>query len=227
MGVNFIVAPRPDLSKGRHLEFQRRLAEENVEFDQVLRNQGQLVFVRGGPKILRVQLGELPNQAPVGQLLIIEDANMEVGSVDSGVSLEMFAADADTICDVFQEVWPEGRQILSRDAAVHELHDSGAEHAFTFLWETRLRQPEESLRKWGRSVLGGGLRFVMPPMEDEADPKMVEVKIESFLRDPSKVYLDAIMQWPRPAAEGLMEPRMLVDEVCGFVRERVIPFVKG
>ena len=229
LGVNFVFSPKPDISGRKHLDFQARLAEEQIEFDQAVRNAGHVVFVKSGPRILQVRVGGTDQpEAPLGQLLVIAKANLASGSVDAGVSIEDFKLASATVCETFHELWPGAFQIASQDAAVHMLYDSGHEHAFSYLWEEWLGQDPEKLAKLGRQVLGGGLRFVMPPVQGADDRVMLEVKIESFLREPRKLYIEAQMAQPMlPGAQELMEPNELVDAIIECVDERVIPFIQG
>jgi hypothetical protein len=125
-----------------------------------------------------------------------------------------------------QETWPEQRQIVGRDATARMLVDSGTEHAFQYLWENRLGQAARSLQASGRPISGGGLRIVMAPVATEDDPKEVEVKVESFLRDTSKVCLETVMRWPKPIAGPAIDPDGPVSAVEQFTYEQVMPFLE-
>ena len=229
LGVNFVFAPKPDLAAGKHLEFQARLAQEQIEFDQAVRREGHALFVRSGPLVLQVRVGGTDQPAaPLGQLLIIAKADLDSGSVDAGVSVEDFKATASTVCETFHELWPGALQIASQDTAVHLLFDSGRDHAFGYLWEDWLGQDASKLAVLGQKVLGGGLRFVMPPVQGDEHPTTLEVKVESFLREPRKLYIEATLQQPAPpGGRTLMEPGQLVDTIIDCVDERVIPFVQA
>lgn len=225
MGTNFVVAPAPSFENARHLEFQRRLAEEKIEFTQVNKQEGQVVFQRQETVGLQVQVKGGDQQ--VGQLIMIARTDPESSAIEAGVSVDKYRRESETVCEIFQEVWPEQNQIVSRDATLRRLFDSGTDHAFQYLWERRLEQPEESLRVFERPVLGGGLRFVMPPAEAEGDPFIVEVKIESFFADPSKIFVETQLKWPKPRANASIDPASLIRAVENYTDERVISFINS
>lgn len=227
LGVNFILAPAPDVSSSRHLEFQGALAAEKVEFTKTARVGPQAVLVREeGPKRFQVQFGPLPNQpAPVGQLLMIATANAASPAVEAGVSDKVFNTEASVVTDVFYKVWTERRQVVGRDATLRFLIDSGAQHALQYLWETRFSQQKGSLNVFGRPVLGGGLRFMLPLTPEHEE--IVEIKVESFLADPSKIFLETTLKWPKPLTEEKMDPESMVSALNAYTDEHVIPFLMG
>jgi hypothetical protein len=49
-------------------------------------------------------------------------------------------------------------------------------------------------------VLGGGLRLVMPPVKEGAEPVQIEIKIESFFRESQKLFIETFFVWPQPSA---------------------------
>jgi hypothetical protein len=68
----------------------------------------------------------------------------------------------------------------------------------------------------------------MPPQGGSPDRSHVEVKIESYLPDPSKVFVEAIFLWPDPqpagttlnAGDRLMEAdKYILDQVQAFILE--------
>jgi len=74
--------------------------------------------------------------------------------------------------------------------------------------------------------LGGGLRLVLPPLQDEADPVQIELKIESFLRDSSKLYLEVHSAWPRQSIPGgNIAPIDLLNYTDTFINDHVVPFL--
>lgn len=220
MGVNFILAPLQNLDNQRFFQFQQRLAEEKVEITQANRTPNQFALARQGPPGLQIQV-QSPTP-PAGQLLIISAVDPASQSVQAGISADAFEVEARTIADVFSEVWPETQQVLARDAAVRMLFDCGGVHAFKYLWEQRLRQQEEGLKGFGRPVQGGGLRLVFPPTEEQHS--LIEVKIESFLADASKIFLEAIMQWPEPRAATDLGVSQMIEEV-EQVNDRLVAFL--
>src|SRR5690606_12940016 len=143
--------------------FQQRLAEEQIDFDHINRAGHQAIFVRRHPSTLQVQVGPVMPGAPVGQLLKVSAIDLADSAATTAVGWNVCCEAAETATELLREVWPEIRQVVSRDAAVRLLLDSGHDHAFQYLWAERFAQPEEHLAIFGRSIRGGGLRVVMGP----------------------------------------------------------------
>lgn len=94
------------------------------------------------------------------------------------------------------------------------------------LWENSLHQAQDSLKYFGRPVLGGGLRFVMPPKPDEPDPVTTEVKIESFLQDTKSFFIEVQLLWPKPSAGPVpLDPGRRVRDLDAYIENSVIPFI--
>lgn len=219
-GVNWLFAPSPNLD-GPHLRrFQNVLGEKGVEFTHTdASNQGMGVFARVQNSPIEVRVAA-QSGAPVGQFTII--------AANPGRTLEDFQEEAEVLCAAFAAVWDGSFQVVARDCTIRHLYSVDNPHAFQYLWVTRFGQDESDLGMLGRPVLGGGLRLVMPPTEGEDDPKQVEVKIESFLPDSRKLYVDVQMAWPKPAAPNApMAPRALLAAVHEYATTEVVNFIKG
>jgi len=165
--------------------------------------------------------------APVGQLLMVSAIDLADSAATAGVSEKLFCEAAETATELLREVWPEIQQVVSRDAAVRLLLDSGHDHAFQYLWAERFAQPEEHLAIFGRSIRGGGLRVVMGPAPDEADPKEVEAKIESFLAEPRQLWVETQMRWPVAISAREMNAPALIREAARFATDEVIQFINA
>jgi len=217
-GVNFVLAPAPVID-GAHLrKFADALAEEGLEFEATSMPPGVGAFQRTSNRRLEVRVLHQQN-APIGQLLAL--------APNPGRTLGEFVEEAEGMCAAFNKVWPEPRNIVARDVAIRHLYDVKAEHAFQFLWEQRLKEEESQLQAFGRSVLGGGLRFVMPPIPNEPEPKQIEVKIESFLQDSRKLYVDVSCAWPGPARSPQLDPKSILEEVFQYATTEVVAFIEG
>ncbi|MGH7564889.1 MAG: hypothetical protein ACREK5_10785 [Gemmatimonadota bacterium] len=204
------------------------MAEEQIEFSQIAKVDPQIRLLRAGDVRLQVQVGgvETAGGAPqVGQLLIMASTDPQSSSVEAGIRSGHFKEEAEAICDVFETAWPEKRQVVSKDSALRILYDAGPHHAFEYIWEHRLHQSKDALQVFGRPVLGGGLRFVIPPQPTDEDPVSIEIKVESFLRNPKKIFVETQMQWPKPQAPARLNPSSLLQEVETFAFERVVPFL--
>ena len=200
----------------KQIGFQGLLSKKQIIFDQFKRTDQLLTFVSTKGGSLDVRVG-LPGPQ-VSQLLILS----------SGQTLptESFIQSADAVCGVFTEVWKEPKQVIHCDSCLRSLYQVRDQHAFKFLWEQRLKQQGKALNVFNRSVLGGGLRFVIPPTEDKKT--QIELKIESFLSDSSMLFVEVQFAWkqPFPIADGL-NPRSLIDEIDAFNKNEVHRFIQG
>ncbi len=219
MGINFVVSPLPTIDMERNLNFQQSLVGQGIDFAKVDFKEGELSVTREVPTLLQVRVAALG--PPTGQLLILAPQPRR--------PLTLFAKEAEAVVRAFDSTWPEKRrQIVSCDATLRDLYEASGEHAFQELWETRLRQSPDSLAVLGRPVLGGGLRFVMPPRADEPEPVQIEVKIESFLRDTKKIYVETQFTWPTPRPPGVtFDPQNRLKQVDAYIENEVILFITG
>ncbi|MGQ9625280.1 MAG: hypothetical protein ACUVV0_00030 [Anaerolineae bacterium] len=217
MGVNFLVSPMPTIDKQSNLTFQQSLVMHGIDFTKVEFKEREIVVVREAPTRLNIKVAAVG--PAIGQLLIV--------APQPGSYLELFIKEAEAIVKAFDSTWPaKSRQIISSDATIRDLYETSAEHAFKELWETRLRQSPDSLAVLGRPVLGGGLRFVMPPRPDESEPVQIEVKIESFLRDTKKIYVETQFTWPHPMPPGVpLDPSSRLKQVDNYIESKVISFM--
>jgi hypothetical protein len=218
--VSFVFSPSPNMTTNLTLAFQQRLAapEVGIVFDQVQRMPGgpavAQVFARLNPA-LQVTVAQ-PGPAPVGQLTIVAPQPNQL--------TDDFMNDAEAVVEAFRETWPGPIQTLRRDCTVQNLYAVTAEHAFQYLWERRLHQPEAAVQEFGRPILGGGLRFVMPARPDVEDEPLIEVKIESLLRDPRMLYVETQAVWERPSSAE-PSPRQLLQTVIEYADGPVVQFI--
>ncbi len=143
-------------------------------------------------------------------------------------ALEVFIEEVTLICKSFDLTWPNSnRQLIRSDATIRALFETEMDHAFKEIWERRLKQSEQSLGIFGRPVLGGGLRFVMPPVPGEARPVQIEVKIESFLQNPKKLFVETQHTWPIPRTPGDdFEAASRLKQVDDYLGTQVISFIQ-
>ena len=217
-GVNYIVSPPPTMGLESRLEFQRQLSEVNIELTEIKFDNQRLLGVRSNQMPVQVTVGLL---APtIGQLLIVAP---ELG----GRTIEHFGGEACDIFKSFANIWPR-RQFLSCDVTIRDLYDADNEHAFQEIWEGLLHQPGDRMNAFGRPILGGGLRFVMPQIDNDTSKPVIEVKVESFLQDTQKVYLDVSCTWPSPQPPDFpLDPDSRINYVDNFIQNQVIKFVLG
>ena len=215
-GVNFIVAPLLNLTLDNRLEFQRQLENNGIQLSDLRFDNQKLIGTRIANMPLQISIGALGPQ--VGQILIVAPELRNR-------SVEGFSHEANDVASIFSQIWPQ-RQIVGCDATVRDLYDSTEQHAFQELWETRLNQPTEGLQLFNRPVLGGGLRFVMPPTSNDPGEPLIEVKIESFLNDTHKLFLEAQVTWNRPQPPGTaLDPENRLTFVDNFLQNEVVRFI--
>jgi hypothetical protein len=220
MGINFVINPRPTINAQSNLRFQQSLADCGIDFSKVEFNERAIVVVREVPVALNVQVAVIKPEV-FGQLLIV--------SPQSGTNLVLFGKEAEAIVKAFEATWQvENRQIVAIDAAFRDLYETSAEHALMELWETRLGQSADALAVLGHPVAGGGLRLVMPPHPGQPEPLEIEVRIESFLQDTKKIWVETQFRWPRPMPPGVsLDPTRRLKEVNDYIDNELLSFIIG
>ena len=217
MGINFVVAPTPSITTQTSLRFQQSLLERGIEFANVTFKEREIAIERQVPTFLQIRV--LATQPPqIGQLVII--------APQPGSDLELFIKEAETIIQAFHATWATKRQIVASDVALRDLYESSTEHAFQELWERLLGQPKEALSTLGWSIHGGGLRFVVPPNPDDLEPVEIELRIESFMQDTKKIWVETIFKWLQPMPPDTpLDAKSRLNRVDKYIEENVIPFV--
>ena len=217
-GVNFLTIPVPIISRQAFLAFQKAIIENGLEFIRTETPKDSIVLTRESPYPLQVTVNMLQGQ--VGQLLIL--------TPQPKASQEMFTQEAEAAIRAFEEVWPApNRQIIKADATIRNLYETTSAHAFQELWENRLGQPPKSLAAFGRPIRGGGLRFVMDPVPEDM-PVSIEVKIESFLSDTSKIFVETQFIWPMQTNPGApFNVRERLSQMDSYIEKQIYAFLTG
>ncbi len=219
LGINFVLSPMPTISLQSNIGFQQSLVAHGIEFSRVEFKEREIGVIHEAPTRLEVKVAAL-GPPSVGQLLILAPG--------PGHDAELFAREAEAIIQAFDVTWPvKQRQLISCDATLRDLFEASAEHAFQELWEMRLHQLPDALTALGRPVLGGGVRFVMPPQMDDPEPYQIEVKIESFLRDTKKIFVETQFTWPQMPSGATFDPIGRLRQIDEYIEDKVIPFIAG
>ncbi|MBI5879342.1 MAG: hypothetical protein HZB53_16970 [Chloroflexi bacterium] len=219
-GINWLMSPSPTISRRKFRAFQEALDEFTVDYEQAKYGDQAIVFGRSQQSSLEIKIAQVPGAIPIGHLLIV--------SPNARQTIQQFRQDAKATTHAFERVWPEQRQFITRDVTIRYLYESESEHAFKELWEGRFKQTDESLKLLGRPLWGGGLRFVLPPLPDEPEPCSIEVKIESFLENPKKMFVETVFKWLNPQEPGsAFDADRLISTVDSYIDNHVLPFING
>jgi hypothetical protein len=221
MGVNYVVLPAFLVNRQASLNLQQTLLSAGVEFTSCACEGNTITVHRKAPFPLEARfVAPMAQPQPFGQILVLAPGQQW--------AFNGFCADAEAIFQAFGETWPaQNRRIIACDVTLRCLYQSSSEHAFKELWEQRLSQPSDALSALERKVLGGGLRFVMPPQSGEAEPTQVEVKVESYLQDTTKVFVEIQFAWPAPQPGESFEVTRRLNQVNDYMIGQVHAFMTG
>ncbi len=218
-GINYVVAKAWVTDPKKILAFQDALLDKKIEFSETKTNKHFLELARKEESQLRIRIASLGPDV----------SNVLVTSARPAYNLEFFIEEADAIYDAYRQTWIENRpcQIVRCDATIRHLY-SCTEHAFKYLWETRLGQKEIDFKYLGgRPILGGGLRLVVPATKGP-DPVHIEIKIESFFEETKEMFIETQFLWSQPRllqATEKFDPgcrlksveQYAIKEVCDFI----------
>jgi len=106
--------------------------------------------------------------------------------------------------------------------------------ARTFLANHVMHLDREQVKKLNRPIHTVGLRFMLPPFKEEGavarkEDWLLEVKVESLVEDPSKVYVEADAQWQNtPMLWDVEATRTVVNrqvKVSEYLKDHVLEFL--
>lgn len=214
--MNFVLAPAATVTTPQQLQFQQFLAEpiRGIVFDTAQRADAAFLFQRTTAP-LEVRIGPVGPQ--VGQLLVT--------APQPARRLDEVLEDFEAVIDAYRQIWPGPLQVIRRDCTVRHLYAVRESHALQYIWERRLHQSEAGVHLLGRPVLGGGMRFVMPPRPEVADDAAIEVKIESLLADASQLFVETSFVWGTPLAGVEIEASPLVNAVESYMCNELTKFI--
>ncbi len=161
------------------------------------------------------------NSPNTGQLLIVMPENP-----NSILFPKIAAAVGEIYLRVFSD--PKPQVFAQKDGSIRKLYSCSPEypHAFQYIWEKMLGKSSAELSVLGKPILGGGLRFVMPPTPNE--PIETQVRIESFIQDPKLLWVEGTMKWVQPEKVGTSFPASeLYSRLNEFIDKNVVKLVSG
>lgn len=219
MGINFVISPSPRIKTSTNLKFQKSLVDRGIEFSNVAFQENDIAIERQAPTPLIVRV--LSTQSPaIGQLVIV--------APQTGSGLELFVKESEATVEAFHATWLTKRQVLASDVTFRDFYETSAQHAFQELWEGFLGQSGDALSPLGWSIQGGGLRFVIPPNPNDSEPIEIQLRIESFLQDTKKIWIESIFKWVQPMSPGEpLDPRSRLSQVDSYIENNVVPFITG
>jgi len=219
--ISYVIAGGWNAEPSLQIDFQKALLENGLEFSQ------SLSYKNG------FQLRREPPSSPL-QILLESPApqihNLKIIALNPNCDLDYFCREAEAVTAAYQQIWPaEQYQLLNTSARIDHLYSTKV-HAFQYLWENRLNQsPEVFKTLGGRPVHGGGLRLVIPPHAAEGqEPVTIELRVESFLREPRKLLVETAFTWPKPRALAggeRFEPRPYLETVENYAATEVWNFI--
>jgi hypothetical protein len=217
--VSYVIAKEWLTDTIQRLEFQKVLAENQLDFPQITAGPHDFTLARTEQSPLQVRVASLGPR--VSSIFIKSERPVH--------HLHLFAKEADAVCEAYRQTWlKEGCQILQCNARIRHLY-SCEEHAFKYLWETRLEQKPQDFHYLGkRPVLGGGLRLVMPAVKGDTEPTHIEIKIESFFQELKKMFIETFFVWPQPRLlpkNKKFDPEIRLTKVEKYATSKVCDFL--
>ncbi len=217
IGINFVLTPAPPVDAQTNLRFQQSLTERGIDYGTVTLQGDYLVIQRPAPDPVLVRVGAA-RRGPVGQWMVVHPG--------PAADLELFIREVEAIGEAFVNTWGANHQIITSDVTLRDLFESSSETAFQELWEDIVGQPAGNLDQLGGDVRGGGLRLVVAPENQAGEPTEIQVRVESFLKDRKKLWVETIFKWTRPGPlKDALQPRQALSRVSDYVDSSVVEFL--
>ncbi|MFZ0534895.1 MAG: hypothetical protein WAM09_17130 [Anaerolineales bacterium] len=220
--IKYLLIPGVSISSQSSITFQDEIRKAGLEFSRFNLLKNAIIVNRDEPSPLQIEvaMGQ-PSQPPFCQLAIISER--------PNTGVEGFYRDAEAAVIAYQATWSSPAwQIIKCDAGMRELHETESEHAFKELWENRLGQSAKSLSIFGKLVRGGGLRFVLDPLPTEKDPVIIDIKIESYLQDVKKIFVETMFSWVKPNPPSpIINVTDRIISMNKYVEECITGFIVG
>lgn len=218
--LQYLLAGAWQPERFKAVEFEKALLENDLAFSQTNLYEKSFILKRNQPSQLQIKLESAGPQV----------MSIQIVSLNPQYDLGMFCRDCEAVITAYAQTWPANQyQILNRNGKIHHLYSSDT-HAFKYLWEQRLGQQGQDFQILGnRPVAGGGLRLLMPPHSvDGNEPVSIEARIESFLRETNKLFVETIFTWPQPInidSEEGFEPQKLMEQIEMFAANELWEFI--
>jgi hypothetical protein len=176
----------------------------------------------------------------------IDESTISIEAALPTDKLEKFDNRAHVILTEFKKMFDPQLLLRSQSMVRATLQIDG--DARMFLCSHVTHFDTAKLKPLGRPVHLFGIRFFMPPYEQTSAPPakpgkskakkaaktavdwMIDVKAESLIQDPSKLFLEATAEWqtPRPWDKRIVEHVVQgMDTTLDYLRDNLIPTLSG
>lgn len=218
-GINYVVAPAITIDRNTVFKFQNLLEQSNVQINSA--NYGETNFSLTRQSNFPLEIKMFNNNPQSGQIVLLMP--------HPEYSIELIEEESDRIFESINNVWTlKGKQLISSDATLRILFDSHFPNSFVEIWEKRLKQDPNELKIFDKPVLGGGVRLVIPPTVPGPDEPTIEIKIESFLNDTKKLFVETQFIWQRASiidGSGINGSER-ISKVYHFVEDKILKYLE-
>lgn len=196
--IAYLYRETPPLSRDENLKFYDRVTASGVEVTQFSIQGPELVLLRPpapAAGAIEIRVGVFAAPVPQLRLLISEHP------IDRPADL--VRETADIVWDAFRTVWGSRVGEPTLTEVTMEYTAPAPSGSRTFLMDSVAHINPDSLHHIGRDFEGFGLRFMsnaniligsgsQPALPSAA----VEMRIETYMADPSQLYFLATVKWP-------------------------------
>ena len=220
IGLNYVIAPKKPLTVDEQLKFQKELSMIGLEAENTAKKDGG-IGIKSRYEGTTVIVETFMNSPNTGQLLVL---------MPESPNSSLFPQIADAVGDIYLRLFtdPKPQAFPSRDGCIRKLYACTRQypHAFQYIWEKMLGKELGDLTPLGDPIAGGGLRFVIPPLQDKLFE--TEIRIESLLKDPTQLWVETRMKWLKPEqAESGFRAAELFKQINDFIDNNVVRFMIG
>lgn len=222
INISYIFAPFQPLNRLQALQLQEAFLKKGIEIATTNYTENEVTLIRNHLNPIEIKIGIIGQQASnIGRF--------SINAPNPGRSLELVTQEAEDISQCIREVCGQKiQQIIKTDALIRDLYDTQSNHAFQDLWENRLSMSAKQLASFKRPVLGGGIRLFFPIMNDNKDLPQLDLRIESFLQNPKRIFIEARSSWNSIETnfDGF-HPEKKFEYIEKTITTEVIQFIKG
>lgn len=216
--IAYLYSETPPLGREENLKFYDRVTTSGVEVTQFLIQGPELVLLRPpapGSGALEIRVGTFATPVPQLRLLVSELP------VDRPADLVWETADI--VWEAFRTIWGSRLGEPNLTEVTQEFSVPAPSGSRDFLLGNVVHVDPASLHHLGRDFEGFGLRFMSGPSIAFSGPKpllngaAVEMRIETLMKDPSQLFVQATVKWPPLNVPVQQLPAAIQSQVQGPV----------